>query len=208
MRINKKLAGVIVVFSLLAPALAFPEMTKLDPTLVLLAHEGTNQAIARKGILKAVPNRSEQMVSTLIRFQDTLSGIEANGGRIRSILGDVATVDLPLSAVVPISQLPNILYMEAAKRVAPHLDVSVPATGASSLRSGTAPNWVGYTGEGVIIGIVDTGIDLSHADFKDASGKSRVLFLWDQAAATGTPPSGHFYGNECTAQIIDAGSCP
>lgn len=208
MRRLQKLTGLMVGLLLLIPAVAFSGTTKMDPTLVLLAQKGMNQTIAKKGIMKAAPNRAEPMVSTLIRFRGALSGVEANGGKIRSILGDIATVDLPLSAVVPISQLRNILYIEAAKKVNLHLDMSVPATGADNMRTGVAPNWVGYTGRSVIIGIVDTGIDLNHPDFKDPSGKTRILYLWDQSTDTGTPPSGHFYGNECAQAVIDAGGCP
>lgn len=89
----------------------------------------------------------------------------------------------------------------------PQFDLSVPETGADTLRSGIPPEWRGSTGRNVIIGIVDFGIDLGHSDFKDSSGKTRVLFLWDQMATTGTPPSGFTFGNECTKTTIDAGGC-
>ena len=40
-------------------------------------------------------------------------------------------------------------------------------------------NKQGLTGKGVIIGIIDSGIDWTHPDFIRADGTSRVLFLWD-----------------------------
>lgn len=147
-------------------------------------------------------------MGTILRFEGNLSGVESLGGRIRSIIGDIATVDIPLSAINQISQLPNIIYIEAARQVKPRLNVSVPDTLADTLRSGTPPNWTGSTGKNVIIGTVDSGIDLNHPDFQDASGTTRILSLWDQSATTGTPPSGFTYGNECTKVIIDAAGCP
>jgi subtilisin family serine protease len=40
-------------------------------------------------------------------------------------------------------------------------------------------NETGLTGDGVVVGIVDTGLDVSHADLRDAAGKSRVRYLID-----------------------------
>jgi minor extracellular serine protease Vpr len=37
----------------------------------------------------------------------------------------------------------------------------------------------GLTGKGVIVGIIDTGIDWRHEDFIRPDGASRVLYLWD-----------------------------
>jgi subtilisin family serine protease len=37
----------------------------------------------------------------------------------------------------------------------------------------------GATGEGVLVGIADTGLDVTHPDFRDESGKTRVAWLLD-----------------------------
>ncbi len=203
-----KQLGVVLaaVLSLLAGSASAD--TKLDPMLVLFAQRAADKVpVPMSGIVKSQVSGVEPLVETIMRFQGDLTGVESLGGRIRSVMGDVATVDMPLSGLSTLSQFPNIVYVEAAKRMKRRLDVSVLATGASSLRSGTPPNWTGSTGRGVVIGIVDTGIDLNHADFKDASGKTRILSLWDQTAAGGTPPAGYGYGNECTKATIDAGGC-
>lgn len=56
----------------------------------------------------------------------------------------------------------------------PLLDKAVPATGAPLFTAKT-----GATGKGVAIGIVDTGIDLQHPDFRNADGTTRVVWLID-----------------------------
>ncbi len=211
----KKLIGIASVLLASTMIVGFsgstPTMGKIDPMLSLMTMKGANLKVAKsQGIVKSAPGITEPMVGTILRFKGNLAGVESLGGKIRSVIGDIATVDIPLSAVSKIAQLQNIVFIESAKPVKPRLNLSVPETGADMLRSGTPPNWTGATGKGVIIGIVDTGIDLNHADFKDASGKTRVLYLWDQAATTGTPPSGFnygTYGNECTKAVIDAGGC-
>jgi len=202
-----KQLGVVLAAILSLLAINVPADTKLDPMLTLMMKGTATQTVAQAhGILKSQAAGAESLVGTIVRFQGDLSGVESLGGQIRSVIGDVATVDVPLGSLAALAQLPNIIYVEAAKRAKHRLDVSVPATGASLLRSGTAPNWTGSTGKGAVIGIVDTGIDLNHADFKDALGKTRILSVWDQTGS-GTPPAGFGYGKECTKAIIDAGTC-
>lgn len=37
-----------------------------------------------------------------------------------------------------------------------------------------------YTGKGVLMGIIDAGIDFNHPDFRDKNGNTRVKAIWDQ----------------------------
>ena len=52
-------------------------------------------------------------------------------------------------------------------------------THVGEVHSGTGGLSMPYTGKGVIVGIVDDGIDFRHPDFLDANGKTRALYLWD-----------------------------
>ncbi|MDX2361363.1 MAG: S8 family serine peptidase [Crocinitomicaceae bacterium] len=66
----------------------------------------------------------------------------------------------------------------------------------------------GYTGAGVIIGYVDTGIDFNHDDFKEADGTTRVLRYWDQSMpdnASSPPP--YNYGFVWDSSAINNQTC-
>lgn len=63
------------------------------------------------------------------------------------------------------------------------------------------PNFSLY-GQGVIIGIIDTGIDYTHKAFLYPDGSSRIISIWDQTIE-GEPPSGFQYGSEYTSQLIN-----
>ena len=50
--------------------------------------------------------------------------------------------------------------------------------------NGVSPLSNSHTGNGVIIGFIDTGIDFTHDDFKNPDGSTRIISLWDQNLAT------------------------
>lgn len=57
------------------------------------------------------------------------------------------------------------------------------ARGAERRPAATTPTAAsvarGFTGKGVIVGVIDTGIDWRHDDFIKPDGASRILYLWD-----------------------------
>lgn len=64
-----------------------------------------------------------------------------------------------------------------------------------------------YKGEGVLIGLVDTGIEIGHPDFKDENGKTRILRIWEQGVNTGSTPSEYGYGIIWDSTQINGGTC-
>ena len=52
------------------------------------------------------------------------------------------------------------------------------------------------------MGIVDSGVDYFHPDFRNEDGSSRILYLWDQGIP-GKPPAGYGAGTEYTKEEID-----
>ncbi len=83
-----------------------------------------------------------------------------------------------------IEQLAGVVRVERAPVFYPELNSAVPVTGAPSVWAGTP----GYAGDGVTIGIIDSGIDYTHADF----------------AGVGT--SANYDGNDPT--VLEPGSFP
>jgi subtilisin family serine protease len=66
-----------------------------------------------------------------------------------------------------------------------------------------------YTGTGVVVGVLDTGIDPDHPDFRTATG-SRIQYLWDMSDSLSThvnPPTEYGYGREYSKAQIDGGAC-
>lgn len=64
-----------------------------------------------------------------------------------------------------------------------------------------------YKGKDVIVGYVDTGIEIQHPDFLDANGKTRILRIWDHSVSTGGTLSPYGYGIIWDSTQINAGLC-
>lgn len=59
------------------------------------------------------------------------------------------------------------------------------------------------TGRGVVVCIIDTGIDYTNPAFLDENGNSRILAIWDQTIQDGTPPEGFGFGSEYRREDIN-----
>ena len=58
-------------------------------------------------------------------------------------------------------------------------------------------------GRGILIGMIDTGIDYTNPIFQNADRSSRIVSIWDQTIEQGTSPEAFPYGAEYTKEMID-----
>ncbi len=212
MQINTQVASILVLVGLSASINAWASQ-KFDARLAGLMAQPPHTAAAH---ISVDTKTRAAYVETLLRYQgDSLEGVVAAGGRVRSVLGNIASVDIPVASLAAIAELPEVVYVELARHQVQRLNVSVPATRATLLRGGTAPNFTGVTGKNVIVGIVDDGLAFRHLDFRKPDGGTRLLELWDQrtTGAAGVPPPNYAYGGICTIAMLngaiggDASAC-
>ncbi len=89
-------------------------------------------------------------------------------------------------------ELPKNLYIKSA--------FNLISTCVRPVQGSTDRN---LTGKGVIVAVIDYGIDYTHKDFQNDDGTSRILYLWDQTQ-TGTPPQGFTAGAEYTQSELNS----
>lgn len=58
-------------------------------------------------------------------------------------------------------------------------------------------------GSGIMVGILDTGIDYRNPLFRNIDGSTRIAGIWDQTIQDGTLPEGLDYGSEYTEEMIN-----
>ncbi|WP_455540147.1 bile acid germinant receptor pseudoprotease CspC [Terrisporobacter sp.] len=63
--------------------------------------------------------------------------------------------------------------------------------------------YIDVAGRGVLIAIIDSGIDYLHPDFINDDGTSKIISIWDQEGSTNPPPEGAVFGSEFTREEIN-----
>ncbi|KEZ89838.1 S8 family peptidase [Lacrimispora celerecrescens] len=94
--------------------------------------------------------------------------------------------------VTPYHSFPTLYTLESS--------VSIEKSGIGAVQR--TPG-LGLIGRGVIVGIVDTGIDYRHPAFKYNDKTTRILSIWDQTQVGSTPPRGFTFGAEYTRELIN-----
>ena len=117
---------------------------------------------------------------------------------VSMLLENFAQLRLPPSLIPTVSALPQILYIEMPHYISFEI---LSGKRSSCITQVTLPP-LSLTGNGVLVGFVDSGIDLTHPDFQDSNGNSRVLFLWDQTRDE-DPPDGYLFGTEYNNEQIN-----
>jgi len=101
-----------------------------------------------------------------------------------------------------ITSLPNINILEPEND---YILTEVSPIESANITQFTEGEPLFLTGTGVIVGIVDTGIDYLNKEFIREDDTSRILSIWDQTDNTGTPPTSIGYGSEhSNSQINEA----
>ncbi|MDP3775913.1 MAG: S8 family peptidase [Gemmatimonadales bacterium] len=182
-------------------------VTRVEDVAAAVGLPSANQIVLTRG-----PGRVEMFVDAFISLTDSIPGlIEAVGGEVRVLAGSLIGARLPLSALAGLEGDPRVRYIQAAHYVRLRNDLAMVDIRANLVRSVSGTTFTGATGSNVIVGILDTGIDFRHGDFRNPDGTSRLLYLWDQTVS-GTPPGvigGQSFsrGNECNAALINANGC-
>lgn len=103
-------------------------------------------------------------------------------------ISDVLGVLVIPKRILPPLSLEDYTYRFLPKLYAPMQNVSFPLLKSGILQVQQPP--LSLTGQNVIIGIADSGIDYTLPAFRKADGSSRILAIWDQTIPYGSTLEG------------------
>ncbi|MBQ9135398.1 MAG: peptidase S8, partial [Lachnospiraceae bacterium] len=140
----------------------------------------------------------------IVKYNGSLGALEKRGIVAEELLAGYAILTVPENLVDEVAAYPQIEYVEKPKRL---FFVAERGKEASCILPVTlrAPY---LDGEGVLIGIIDSGIDYTNPNFRNEDGSSRILYLWDQTIEGGqiegtSAPQGFRTGTEFSKEWID-----
>lgn len=121
------------------------------------------------------------------------------------LIAGYGLLTVPEDLVDAVSRLPEIEYVEKPKRLffsmADGKEVScvLPVTKRQPFLSG----------KGILLAVIDSGIDYTTPNFRNTDGSTRILALWDQTVSPDAekgffPPEGFQTGTEFTREQINA----
>lgn len=102
--------------------------------------------------------------------------------------------------MLPQTNFGTYTYSAVPKCLTPLSERALDASGILHIRN--QPN-LALTGEGVLVGIVDSGISYEDDAFRFEDGKSRIVSIWDQTVQDGTPPQNYVFGQEYTQEMLN-----
>lgn len=139
-------------------------------------------ATPRASGLTAVPDDQGRPTSTALVETRNAEGIAdrlaGSAAEVESLSPNILSVRADANVLVGLAALPQVRRVQSKKLAQPHLDLALPDVGLRANALGARP--VEEDGSDVLVGIVDSGFDLSHPMFRDAAGRLRVEGLLDQ----------------------------
>lgn len=131
-----------------------------------------------------------------VTHQQVQAALKAVGFSVRARIGNIAALTVAANELVRLAEMSEVVAMSGAGFKYATALKSEPRTAGltrpvlrndevnKALQAPTARAQYNVTGKGVVVGVIDSGIDWKHGDFRKADGSTRIKFLWDMSDQT------------------------
>ena len=194
----------LLVLALITSVTAWTETTnpKFDWTTELFLKEQQRQATVQVTAPNKAPDRSrtgnrssrmiaspttidgEAYISCFIYLKDPtdLSALRALGVRVEKSFRGLSfiTADVPVAQLEALAEIDNVTSIKVSPVVQPQTNIAREKANVNSLLANSDVAQLRgltttYDGSGVVVGVIDVGMDFRHIAFKNADGTSRIV---------------------------------
>lgn len=165
---------IIFAIGLLFSVTANAQSAKMSPYAKLVARESASLLSGAKG-------KDEAKASYLTAFVRTSDkeALDKHGCEVLAQWDDIYIAAIPLTELNALALEKQVARIEAGESCMVTNDTSSVITKARNVWNDKT-NRTGYTGKGVVIGVMDVGFDLTHPTFLTADKtRSRIVRFWD-----------------------------
>ena len=165
--------------------------------LLNLALDATEEERLKSVNLNVGYAPGEKTWELIVRYNGSLESLRDEGIRVDELAAGYAVLVVPESRIEQVSTMEQIVYIEKPKRLffasnmaraASCLSTIQTSIGAGAGGGGTGGAGAGVisslesglTGKGVLVAVIDSGIDYYHPDFRNPDGTTRIGLLADQ----------------------------
>lgn len=175
--------------------------------LLNLSLDATQQEREKSESLETGYNEQDRTWEVIVRYNGNLQDAVRDNWQVTVLSGGYAIIILPQEDVTILAEVPQIEYIEKPKRMYFQVDAGRRTSCISALQTPET----GLFGAGILIAVIDSGVDYFHPDFRNDDGSTRILAIWDQTAETkseaGQEAEGQesegLSGQEMTAKAVE-----
>ena len=154
-------------------------------------------------------DREDRTWELIVKYSGSLERIASDAMQVTELSNEYAILRVRESLVETLAALPEIEYMEKPHRLYFQRENGKRVSCVNPVQR--AP--LSLTGKGVLIAVLDSGVDYTHPEFRNVDGTTRIRAYWDQTG-TGTstdgwvqpaelPPEGFHQGVEYSQEQIN-----
>ncbi|HKK40123.1 MAG TPA: S8/S53 family peptidase [Cryomorphaceae bacterium] len=174
---------------------------------LLQAQNRENFNIELRSVLKTTDPTEELHLYIRGDLSEIAAYVRENEGVVKGVVGNIASVRIPAGKMEALRTAEFIDFIEFSLSKPQMLaDVMITNNNIHPIHAGAEPLPQAYLGEDVVIGIIDSGLELDHPDFQNEDGSTRVIALWDHTQDENDPfrvPEPYGYGQEWNAEDIN-----
>lgn len=173
---------------------------KTDATLEILSLLPPEELAASGQALQALGFDVKGNWQILVKYNGDIEEVARREGGVAQIISEqYAALTIPPENVKNLLGYTQVEYMETPKRMVYNIFSSMQQSCIKVVQNNPTYN---LKGEGVLLGIIDSGIHYAHPDFRNEDGTTRITSIWDQTIS-GNPPAGYIVGTEYSREQIN-----